>query len=64
MGKQAEWLPKLAPHLPLAVPVQPAMGRAADGPGGAGLAYYWDTNPGMVRRASPGLIEVLADSSR
>jgi aminoglycoside phosphotransferase (APT) family kinase protein len=25
------------------------------------LAYYWDTNPGMVRQASRGLAEVLAD---
>ena len=28
---EAEWLPKLAPHLPLAVPVQLAMGHAAEG---------------------------------
>ncbi|MGN6796345.1 MAG: aminoglycoside phosphotransferase family protein, partial [Streptosporangiaceae bacterium] len=26
------------------------------------LAYYWDTNPGMVRQASHGLAQVLADS--
>jgi aminoglycoside phosphotransferase (APT) family kinase protein len=26
------------------------------------LAYYWDTNPGMVRQASHGLSQVLADS--
>jgi aminoglycoside phosphotransferase (APT) family kinase protein len=25
------------------------------------LAYYWDTNPGMVRQASRGLTQVLAD---
>jgi len=25
------------------------------------LAYYWDTNPGMVRQASRGLAQVLAD---
>lgn len=25
------------------------------------LAYYWDTNPGMVRQASHGLAQVLAD---
>src|SRR5947207_15588891 len=30
-AKEAEWLPKLAPHLPLAVPVQVAMGRPAEG---------------------------------
>ncbi len=28
------------------------------------LAYYWDTNPGMVRQASHALAEVLADGSR
>jgi aminoglycoside phosphotransferase (APT) family kinase protein len=27
------------------------------------LAYYWDTNPGMIRQASHALMEVLADSS-
>jgi aminoglycoside phosphotransferase (APT) family kinase protein len=30
-AKEAEWLPRLAPHLPLAVPVQLAMGHAAEG---------------------------------
>ncbi|MEH0842839.1 aminoglycoside phosphotransferase family protein [Micromonospora sp. CPCC 205711] len=30
-AKEAEWLPKLAPHLPLAVPVPVAMGRAGEG---------------------------------
>jgi aminoglycoside phosphotransferase (APT) family kinase protein len=30
-AKEAEWLPKLAPHLPLAVPVQLAMGHPAEG---------------------------------
>jgi aminoglycoside phosphotransferase (APT) family kinase protein len=29
-AKEAEWLPKLAPHLPLAVPVQVAMGHPAE----------------------------------
>jgi len=27
------------------------------------LAYYWDTNPGMICQASQGLAQVLADSS-
>jgi aminoglycoside phosphotransferase (APT) family kinase protein len=27
------------------------------------LAYYWDTNPGMVRQASHALAEVLAEAS-
>jgi aminoglycoside phosphotransferase (APT) family kinase protein len=30
-AKEAEWLPRLAPHLPLAVPVQLARGRAVEG---------------------------------
>jgi aminoglycoside phosphotransferase (APT) family kinase protein len=30
-AKEAEWLPRLAPHLPLALPVQIARGRAAEG---------------------------------
>lgn len=30
-AKEAEWLPKLAPHLPLALPVQLAMGHPAEG---------------------------------
>jgi aminoglycoside phosphotransferase (APT) family kinase protein len=29
-AKEAEWLPKLSPHLPLALPVQVAMGRPAE----------------------------------
>jgi aminoglycoside phosphotransferase (APT) family kinase protein len=28
----------------------------------SGLAYYWDTNPGMIRQASHALAQVLADS--
>jgi aminoglycoside phosphotransferase (APT) family kinase protein len=35
-AKEAEWLPKLAPHLPLAVPVQLATGHAA-----AGYPFEW-----------------------
>ncbi len=31
VAREAEWLPKLAPHLPLAVPVQLAIGRPAEG---------------------------------
>ncbi|PSK89392.1 aminoglycoside phosphotransferase (APT) family kinase protein [Murinocardiopsis flavida] len=30
-GKEAEWLPRLAPHLPLALPVQHAIGHPAEG---------------------------------
>jgi aminoglycoside phosphotransferase (APT) family kinase protein len=35
-AKEAEWLPRLAPHLPLAVPQPRAMGRP-----GAGYPYHW-----------------------
>jgi aminoglycoside phosphotransferase (APT) family kinase protein len=39
--KEAEWLPKLAPHLPLAVPVQLAMGQAAEGYPFDWSVYEW-----------------------
>jgi aminoglycoside phosphotransferase (APT) family kinase protein len=132
-AKEAQWLPKLAPHLPLALPVPLALwtgrevwvhgdllpgnllvldgrlsavidfgGLNASDPAcdlqpawnvfagdsrmrfraeldvdeaswlrGRGwalyqavsaLAYYWDTNPGMIRQASHALAQVLADS--
>jgi aminoglycoside phosphotransferase (APT) family kinase protein len=40
-AKEAEWLPKLAPHLPLAVPVQLAAGRPAEGYPFAWSVYAW-----------------------
>jgi aminoglycoside phosphotransferase (APT) family kinase protein len=40
-AKEAAWLPKLAPHLPLAVPVQLAMGHPADGYPFAWSVYEW-----------------------
>jgi aminoglycoside phosphotransferase (APT) family kinase protein len=40
-GKEAEWLPKLAPHLPLAVPVQLAQGRPAEGYPFDWSVYKW-----------------------
>lgn len=39
--KEAEWLPKLAPHLPLAVPVQLAMGHPAEGYPFDWSVYEW-----------------------
>jgi aminoglycoside phosphotransferase (APT) family kinase protein len=39
--KEREWLPKLAPHLPLAVPVQLAMGRPAEGYPFEWSVYEW-----------------------
>jgi aminoglycoside phosphotransferase (APT) family kinase protein len=40
-AKEKEWLPKLAPHLPLAVPVQLAMGEPAEGYPFAWSVYEW-----------------------
>ncbi len=40
-AKEAEWLPKLAPHLPLAVPVQLARGRPAEGYPFEWSVYEW-----------------------
>ena len=39
--KEAEWLPKIAPHLPLAIPVQLAMGRPAEGYPFQWSVYEW-----------------------
>lgn len=40
-AKEAEWLSKLAPHLPLAVPVQLAMGHPAEGYPFGWSVYEW-----------------------
>jgi aminoglycoside phosphotransferase (APT) family kinase protein len=40
-AKEAAWLPKLAPHLPLAIPVQLAMGRPAEGYPFEWSVYDW-----------------------
>jgi aminoglycoside phosphotransferase (APT) family kinase protein len=40
-AKEAEWLPKLGPHLPLAVPVQLATGHPAEGYPFAWSVYEW-----------------------
>jgi aminoglycoside phosphotransferase (APT) family kinase protein len=40
-AKEARWLPKLAPHLPLAVPVQLALGRPAEGYPFEWSVYEW-----------------------
>ena len=40
-AKEAEWLPRLAPHLPLALPVQLAMGHPAEGYPFDWSVYEW-----------------------
>ncbi|MDQ6694331.1 MAG: aminoglycoside phosphotransferase family protein [Chloroflexota bacterium] len=40
-AKEAVWLPKLAPHLPLALPVQLAMGHPAEGYPSDWSVYEW-----------------------
>jgi aminoglycoside phosphotransferase (APT) family kinase protein len=40
-AKEARWLPKLAPHLPLAVPVQLAKGQPAEGYPFEWSVYQW-----------------------
>jgi aminoglycoside phosphotransferase (APT) family kinase protein len=40
-AKEAEWLPRLAPHLPLALPVQLAMGHPAEGYPYTWSVYEW-----------------------
>jgi aminoglycoside phosphotransferase (APT) family kinase protein len=40
-AKEAEWLPELAPHLPLALPVQLAMGHPAEGYAFDWSVYEW-----------------------
>ncbi len=41
VAKEATWLPRLAPHLPLALPVQLAMGRPAEGYPFDWSVYRW-----------------------
>ncbi len=40
-AKEAEWLPRLAPHLPLAVPVQLAIGHSVEGYPFEWSVYQW-----------------------
>ena len=40
-AKEAEWLPRLAPHLPLAIPVQLAKGQPAEGYPFEWSVYEW-----------------------
>jgi aminoglycoside phosphotransferase (APT) family kinase protein len=53
-AKEAEWLPRLAPHLPLAVPVQLAMGHAAEG-----YPYDWSVVEWLPGENANGTIDDL-----
>jgi aminoglycoside phosphotransferase (APT) family kinase protein len=53
-AKEAEWLPKLAPHLPLAIPVQVAMGRPAKG-----YPFEWSISTWLPGENANGTIDDL-----
>ena len=53
-AKEAEWLPKLAPHLPLALPVQLAMGHPAEG-----YPFDWSVNTWLPGENANGTIDDL-----
>jgi aminoglycoside phosphotransferase (APT) family kinase protein len=57
-AKEARWLPKLAPHLPLAVPVQLAMGQPAEGYPFDWSIYEW--LPGGNAHAAIGDLDLAA----
>jgi aminoglycoside phosphotransferase (APT) family kinase protein len=57
-AKEAEWLPRLAPHLPLAVPVQLAAGRPADG-----YPYGWSVYEWLPGRSADGTISDLGQAA-
>jgi len=52
--KEARWLPKLAPHLPLAIPVQLAMGRPA-----VGYPFDWSVYEWLPGETANGTIDDL-----
>jgi aminoglycoside phosphotransferase (APT) family kinase protein len=53
-AREAEWLPKLAPHLPLAVPVQLAIGRPAEG-----YPFHWSVCEWLPGENANGRIDDL-----
>jgi aminoglycoside phosphotransferase (APT) family kinase protein len=53
-AKEAKWLPRLAPHLPLALPVPLAMGRPADG-----YPFDWSVCTWLPARNANGTISDL-----
>ena len=62
-AKEAAWLPKLAPHLPLAVPVQLAMGHPAEGYPFAWSVYEWlpgETAKGTIDDLDQAAVDLAA----
>jgi aminoglycoside phosphotransferase (APT) family kinase protein len=57
-AKEAEWLPKLAPHLPLRVPVQLAMGRPAEG-----YPFAWSVSEWLPGENANGTIDDLEQAA-
>lgn len=57
-AKEAQWLPKLAPHVPLAVPVQLAMGRPAEG-----YPYDWSVYEWLPGENANGTIHDLEQAA-
>ncbi len=54
VAKEAEWLPKLAPYLPLAIPVQLAIGHPAEG-----YPFEWSVCKWLPGRNANGTIDDL-----
>ncbi|NUL22653.1 aminoglycoside phosphotransferase family protein [Streptomyces lunaelactis] len=58
VGKEHQWLPRLAPRLPVAIPVPLGKGRPAEGYPWHWSVYRWleGENPAVERIAEPGLL--------
>jgi aminoglycoside phosphotransferase (APT) family kinase protein len=62
-AKEAEWLPKLAPHLPLAIPTQLATGQPAEGYPFEWSVYEWlpgENANGMIDDSNQAAIDLAA----
>lgn len=57
-AKEAQWLPRLAPHLPLALPVQLAMGQPAEG-----YPYDWSVYEWLPGENANGTIDDLEQAA-
>ena len=57
-SKEAEWLPRLAPHLPLAIPVQLARGNPAEG-----YPFHWSVYEWLPGENANGTIDDLEQAA-